>query len=530
MEMMDTKKGIRLGEGRSGFETMEPERVTDLVWNQKRYLAGGRSVSPSPASDGDEDPSEMEPRICSKWSRRESIHPMSDGAASPFAGVKWSIVLFGVVYKVVLSLPGFSEVVEILFRDLSNLKNLKYLSMDETNLNISFLQNIGLLTSLESLSLRSCNLEGTLPDQGPLHLPTHSHQNLTSLEFSNNFLHGNIPIQVGAYLPMLRNLNISINDFDGCIPSSIGDMKQLSFLDLSYNKLSSGILEHLAESCINLQYLVLSNNSLEGQIFSAAHFNLKYLMRLQLYGNQFIGKIPECLSNSSSYLKGLYLGDNHLSSRIPSWLGNMSQLVDLKMPNNHLECPIPLEFCQLQNLQVLNLAENNIYGDLPSCFSPPQIQQVHLSKNRLEGQLKDAFFNSSSLVTLDLGYNRFNGGIPNLIGRLSNLIYLILTHNNLEGEVPHLLCNLERLRLIDLSHNNFSGQIPHCLDMTALHGDFSTATEPMRNEEDVPFEPNNASYFFKTSFAPLRKEETVVHNEKDILLLPRKNSYLHVWS
>ncbi|KAK0571805.1 hypothetical protein LWI29_021872 [Acer saccharum] len=172
MEMMDTKKGIRLGEGRSGLETMEPERVTDLVWNQKRYLAGGRSVSPSPASDGDEDPSEMEPRICSKWSRRESIHPTSDGAASPFAGVKWSIVLFGVVYRVVLSLPGFSEVVEILFRGvesalyLSNLKNLKYLSMDETNLNISFLQNIGLLTSLESLSLRSCNLEGTLPDQG----------------------------------------------------------------------------------------------------------------------------------------------------------------------------------------------------------------------------------------------------------------------------------------------------------------------------------------------------------------------------
>ncbi|TXG61909.1 hypothetical protein EZV62_013272 [Acer yangbiense] len=344
---------------------------------------------------------------------------------------------------------------------------------------------------------------------GPLHLPTHSHQNLWLLDISKNFFRGNIPIQVGAYLPMLSTLNISINDFDGRIPSSIGDMNSLQSLDLSYNKLSGGIPEHLAKSCINLRYLVLSNNSLEGQIFSAANFNLTNLVRLQLDGNRFIGKIPECLSNSSSYLTVLHLGDNLLSGRIPSWLGNMSELVDLKMPNNHLEGPIPPEFCQLQNLEVLNLSENNIFGDLPSRFSPPQIQQVHLSKNKLEGQLKDAFFNSSSLVTLDLGYNRFNGRIPNWIGRLSNLTYLILSHNNLEGEVPHLLCNLERLRLIDLSHNNFSGQIPHCLDMTALHGDFSTAIEPMRNEEIVGFELKNAS-----SVAPMRKEETVEFTTK----------------
>ncbi|KAK1551180.1 hypothetical protein Q3G72_031557 [Acer saccharum] len=313
---------------------------------------------------------------------------------------------------------------------------------------------------------------------------------------------------------MSQSLNISINDFDGRIPSSVGDMNSLWSLDLSYNKFSGEIPEHLAKSCINLRYLVLSNNSLEGQIFSDVNFNLKYLMRLQLDGNQFIGKIPECLSNSSSYLRGLYLGDNHLSGRIPSWLGNMSELVDLKMPNNHLEGPIPPEFCQLQNLEVLNLSENNISGDLPSRFSPPQIQQVHLFKNKLKGQLKNAFFNSSSLVTLDLGYNHFNGGIPNWIGQLSNLTYLILTHNNLEGEVPHLLCNLEQLRLIDLSHNNFFGQIPHCLDMTALHGDFSNATTPMRNEETVEVELKNASYSYQRSFASMRKEETVEFTTK----------------
>ncbi|KAI9192743.1 hypothetical protein LWI28_027288 [Acer negundo] len=343
---------------------------------------------------------------------------------------------------------------------------------------------------------------------GPLHLPTHSHQNLRFLDISKNFFTGNIPIQVGAYLPMLWSLNTSSNDFDGRIPSSIGDMNSLETLDLSYNKLSGEIPEHLTKSCINLQFLVLSNNSLEGQIFSAANFSLVSLSRLQLDGNHFIGKIPECLSNSS-YLEGLYLSDNRLSGRIPNWLGNMSELVDLIMPNNHLQGPIPPEFCLLQNLQVLNLAENNISGNLPSRFSPPQIQQVHLSRNKLKGWLKDALFNSSSLVTLDLGYNRFNGGIPNWIGRLSNLSCLILTHNNLEGEVPHLLCHLERLRLIDLSHNNLSGQIPPCLDMTALHGDYHVAfnttssnagapgATPMRKEETIEFTTKNISYSYQ---------------------------------
>ncbi|KAK0591274.1 hypothetical protein LWI29_037835 [Acer saccharum] len=112
---------------------------------------------------------------------------------------------------------------------------------------------------------------------------------------------------------MLSNLNISINDFDGRIPFSIGDMNSLETLDLSYNELLGEILEHLAKSCINLEYLVLSNNSLEGQIFFAANFNLKYLSRLQLDGNHFIGKILECLSNSS-YLEGLCPVIYHLVS------------------------------------------------------------------------------------------------------------------------------------------------------------------------------------------------------------------------
>ncbi|KAI9157172.1 hypothetical protein LWI28_017935 [Acer negundo] len=105
----------------------------------------------------------------------------------------------------------------------------------------------------------------------------------------------------------------------------------------------------------------------------------------------------------------------------------------------------------------------------------------HLSKNKLQGQLKEAFFNSSSLVTLDLGYNRFDGSIPTWISRLSQLTYLILSNNNLEGDVPTQLCQLNQLRLVDLSHNNLSGYISPCLDFTSLHSSDHEVASPFLN-------------------------------------------------
>ncbi|XP_031278423.1 receptor-like protein 13 isoform X2 [Pistacia vera] len=314
-------------------------------------------------------------------------------------------------------------------------------------------------TKLESLILVNNSLSG------PLQLPIHPHMSLTELYISINSFHGHIPTEFGAYLPMLQTLNISRNALNGSIPSSFGDMKSSEFLDLSNNLLTGGIPEHLAMGCISLQILALSNNSLQGQIFPT-NFNLKNLLYLQLDGNHFTGKIPDSLSNCS--LEGLYISDNHLVGTLPRWLGNKSSLVEIIISKNHLEGPIPLEFCQLESLKVLDLSENNITGSLPFCFPPSSIKQVHLSKNKLQGQLNDALSNSSSLTTLDIGYNHFESNIPDWIGTLSNLTYLILSNNNFQGEVPIRLCKLSQLRLIDLSHNKLSRHIPDCLNITIV--------------------------------------------------------------
>ncbi|TYH14549.1 hypothetical protein ES288_A06G229000v1 [Gossypium darwinii] len=341
-------------------------------------------------------------------------------------------------------------------------------------------------TKLVTLSLMNCSLSG------PFQVPSYVHSALSYLDISNNAFGGNIPVKMGAHLPVLGYLNMSKNYFNGSIPSSFGDMSSLEVLDLSNNQLSREIPEHMTMGCSLLQVLALSNNKLQGSIFSG-NFNLTNFSTLELNGNNFTGMIPNVLANCS-YLYILDLSNNSIFGEVPSWIWNMSELAALDvsrnqlfgrlpqwrgyasnleqvaMADNQLEGSIPRAICSLNfKLQFLDLSMNSLSGTLPSCFKPVSVREVHLFKNKLQGALPNAFHDSSSLVTLDLSYNHLKGNIPNWVSHLSKLSYLLLRRNHFEGEIPIQLCKLDRLSLIDLSQNNLSGGIPSCLKVFALN-------------------------------------------------------------
>ncbi|XP_040941637.1 receptor-like protein 13 isoform X2 [Gossypium hirsutum] len=280
---------------------------------------------------------------------------------------------------------------------------------------------------------------------GHFQLPPTSRRGLLYLDVSNNSLDGNIPNEIGAKLPSLKLLNMSINFFGGIIPISIGGMIFLQFLDLSNNKLSGGIPRHLPMG----------------------------LVLFDVSNNQLFGDIPSSMENLSLMLT-LDLSNNTLFGGIPRWMGKMSNLHELVMANNHFEGPIPMELCNLNySLQFLDLSANNISGSLPSCFIFSRLTHVYLSRNKLKGPIT-SFLNSNYLVTLDLSNNHLTGNIPNWIGTLSTLVYLLLDNNHFEGGIPVQLCKLNRLRLIDVSNNNLSGTIPPCL-MNSISNDSSHA-------------------------------------------------------
>ncbi|KAL1111089.1 hypothetical protein V6Z11_D02G033700 [Gossypium hirsutum] len=127
-----------------------------------------------------------------------------------------------------------------------------------------------------------------------------------------------------------------------------------------------------------------------------------------------------------------------------------------------------MEFCKLNRLEFLDLSQNNLSGSIPSCFNPPYIEHVHIHGNRLRGPLSLAFYNSSSIVTLDLRGNNLTGSIPKWIYTLSSLSVLLLKDNHFHGKVPVEFCKLHSLSIIDLSQNMFSGPIPSCLGNLSL--------------------------------------------------------------
>ncbi|KDP35891.1 hypothetical protein JCGZ_10461 [Jatropha curcas] len=138
----------------------------------------------------------------------------------------------------------------------------------------------------------------------------------------------------------------------------------------------------------------------------------------------------------------------------------------------------------MPSLRVLDLSRNNISGNLPSNFNPPQLLHVYLSENRIQGTISKAFYNCFQLEVLDLRNNLLNGTIPKWIGeRLSFLSLVSLSYNNFEDQIPNQLCNLEFLQLIDLSNNNLSGHIPPCLKLRGQRRIRIEASTPINSIE-----------------------------------------------
>ncbi|KAK2965693.1 hypothetical protein RJ640_022220 [Escallonia rubra] len=290
-------------------------------------------------------------------------------------------------------------------------------------------------TKLEALVLRNNSFSG------PLQMPSNPISNISFLDISSNRISGNIPEDIPTFFPGLRFLIMSGNRFTGTIPSSFGDMAFLLHLDLSHNLLSGNIPDSVAMGCRFLGYLGLSNNTLQGSILPMRH-NLIRLFSLELDANNF--------------------------TTIPNSLSSCSSLRVLKINLNHLEGPFPTPICQLQSLRYLDISENNITGVLPACFSPPDIEYVQLSKNRLQRPSPHAFFNCTKLEFLDLSYNQLTGPIPKWFDSLSNLSILVLNNNLFEGEILSQFCHLSELSLINLSNNNLSGSISPCLGNITL--------------------------------------------------------------
>ncbi|CAF3871454.1 unnamed protein product [Rotaria sp. Silwood1] len=106
----------------------------------------------------------------------------------------------------------------------------------------------------------------------------------------------------------------------------------------------------------------------------------------------------------------------------------------------------------LPNLQVLNLANNKLQGNI---FQPTlvYIRELYLRNNSLTSM--DGIGKHKSLQRLDLDSNQISS-IPLEIMKLSSTLKEITMNNNLLNHIPYQMTNMGSLESFSVGRNNFT--------------------------------------------------------------------------
>ena len=198
---------------------------------------------------------------------------------------------------------------------------------------------------------------------------------VAELRLSDNGLTGSIPTALGS-LATLQWLDLSLNELSGPIPSALESPVNLFFLNLSRNELSGSVPAWLGNMS-SLLALYLSGNELTGGIpEELGHLNL---WGLGLSWNDLtVGPIPAWLRNHTN-LRWLYLSGSDVTGGIPVWLGNLVNLESLFLNANDLTGPIPGALGRLQNVERLGLSSNwGVSGSLPSGLRRAGLEELDI--------------------------------------------------------------------------------------------------------------------------------------------------------
>uniref|UniRef100_A0A6N2LEH8 Uncharacterized protein n=1 Tax=Salix viminalis TaxID=40686 RepID=A0A6N2LEH8_SALVM len=418
---------------------------------------------------------------------------------------------------------------------VQNLTKLRELHLREVDMSLvapSFLMNLS--SPLSSLQLMDCGLQGEFPSEVPglsnlqlldlsgnidltgsfppfnvsnalsyldlsktgisIHLeldPVNSLKSVKQLYLSQcNFASSNLPWL--GNLTQLTVLDISYNQLSGQIPFSIGKLKHLQTLDLGFNNLT-GPVPYYFEQLTELDSLDLSGNSylkLDSSSFNKLVQNLTKLAELRLRWVNMSLVVPDSFKNLSSSFSTLSFGNCGLQGKLPANIfllpnleflnlgGNVgltgsfpssnvsSALEELVLFDTKISVSIDNDFIDnLKSLTKLSLGNCNISrgSDIALLGNLTQLTELDLSFNNLSGHIPSSLANLVNLIVLDLRSNNFKGQIPDFLGSLAQLERIFLSDNQLLGPIPSQISGLPYLESLMLSGNLFTGTLPSFL-------------------------------------------------------------------
>jgi hypothetical protein len=271
--------------------------------------------------------------------------------------------------------------------DLNNLKMQGTLPIELFNFKLSQLSLSGnqlfgtipseigrMSASLLGLDLSSNSLTGTIPSSLMM-------DKLVYLDLGSNSLRGRIPSSISRSSQLIL-LSLSSNLLTGSLPSSMSQSISLQQLWLQRNSLSGSLPLHLLCRFPLLHELVLHTNSFNGTLSSgikclssmnilslrsnsftgtlpSSLATLTNLKHLSLSANRFHGSFPPPQIQKAVYLSHLSLHSNQLNGTLVPEIGSLTSLTHLSLHQNLFSGTVPTSIFKLTNLQNLSLHSNN---------------------------------------------------------------------------------------------------------------------------------------------------------------------------
>jgi hypothetical protein len=187
--------------------------------------------------------------------------------------------------------------------------------------------------------------------------------------------------------------------------------------------------------------------------------NLTQLSHLNLSHNSLLGPFPNGLFSSLNQLKVLDLNYNHLFGDPSGWLASI-QIVDISS-NQFIETIQSCFFQKAWRLTELNVSNNSFMGPIPSfpCINSSLVKLLDFSHNHHSGHIPSGLGACSKLKVFRAGFNSLLGPVPDDIYNATGLEEISLPFNDLSGPINSYIVNLVKLTNLELYVNKFSGKL-----------------------------------------------------------------------
>lgn len=158
------------------------------------------------------------------------------------------------------------------------------------------------------------------------------------------------------------------NGITGTLPTELGDLSNLEYLDLNGIRDVTGTIPNATEwgQLTNLRQVRLSAPSFDPSPFPTYLIKVKTLEELFISFSHATGTLPTTIGNLTK-LRGLVLEYNEFSaSTMPTELGLLTDLVVLGLRDSTLEGQLPSELGHLTKLNHVQLGSNKLIGTIPT--------------------------------------------------------------------------------------------------------------------------------------------------------------------